>query len=173
MGILDLCLKATKMKAGAVFDPTHTYRYLLWREWNPTQPRVVFVMLNPSTADAEINDATIRCCIRFAQSWGYGALEVVNLFALIATHPQQLKQASIDPIGQECDRYLLEAADRAEQLIVAWGNWGSLHARDRSVLNLLTSHQIYCVGRNRSGQPRHPLYLPQRTKAVPFGNFEF
>ena len=161
------------MKTGAIFDPAGVYRYLLWREWNLAQPRVAFIMLNPSTADAETNDATIHCCLKFAQSWGYGALEVVNLFALIATHPQQLKQTSIDPIGQECDRYLWDAAHRADQLIVAWGNWGQLHQRDQTVLNLLTPHyQIYCVGKNRSGQPRHPLYLPQQTQPFLFEGFD-
>lgn len=67
------------MQGGAVI--TGDYRYLLWREWDISNKTVSFIMLNPSRADAQINDPTITRCINFALSWGYGRLEVVNLFA--------------------------------------------------------------------------------------------
>jgi hypothetical protein len=155
------------MEMGAVFDSTGRYRYTLWRSWNPDASRLVFVMLNPSTADAHTNDATIRRCIQFAQAWGYGALEVVNLFALVATYPQTLRQAA-DPIGAECDRYLLEAAFRGDRVVLAWGNWGQLHRRDEGVLNLLSQQKLYCLGMNQSGQPRHPLYLRKDIKPIDY-----
>lgn len=156
------------MKTGAIFDSTNAYRYTLWRQWDADLARVAFIMLNPSTADAQNDDATIRRCISFARQWGYGALEVVNLFAFRATHPRSLQQAS-DPIGAECDRYLSVAIAQADTVIVAWGNWGRLHQRDRAVLPLLQSHStVECLGLNRSGQPKHPLYLAQTTPRIPY-----
>lgn len=149
--------------SGAVFDVTGTYRYTLWRVWNINLPRVVFIMLNPSTADATTDDPTIRRCIRFAQSWGYGALEVVNLFAYCTSDPIQLKRVA-DPIGQENDQYLLQVSDRAQILIAGWGNEGGLRQRSQTVLHLLTpKSNLFCLGINQTQQPRHPLYVKQNT----------
>ncbi len=156
------------MERGAIFCAAGIYRYSLWRRWHPEAAIITFVMLNPSIADAEREDATLRCCIRFAQTWGYGALEVVNLFALVATDPKRLKQVA-DPIGDACDQHLTSAADRADLIIVAWGNGGGLHHRDQAVLRLLEPYApLYCMGRNQAGQPRHPLYLPKQTVPMIF-----
>lgn len=155
------------IERGAVLDSTEAYRYSLWRRWNSHAPKITFVLLNPSQADAHRDDPTLRRCMGFAQDWGYGSLEVVNLFAFRATRPQELRQA-IDPIGMDCDRYLL-AATRAEQIVIAWGNWGRLHQRDQAVLQLLTPHApLYCLGLNQAGQPRHPLYVPRSVKPTRF-----
>lgn len=154
-------------QSGATFDRTGQYRYTLWRVWDSTLPAVAFVMLNPSTADETVEDPTIRRCTGFARAWGYGSVEVVNLFSYRATQPQQLKLAE-DPVGAETDSYILQASDRASLLVFAWGNWGKLFDRDRAVLKLLSQKQCYCLGRNRSGQPRHPLYVPSRWQPVPF-----
>lgn len=124
-------------------------------------------MLNPSTADAEVNDPTIRRCIGFARDWGYGSLEVVNLFSYRATRPQQLKQAS-DPVGERTDEFILAASDRTELLVLAWGNWGTLLNRDRKVLELLGDRPYFCLSQNRSGQPGHPLYLHRDKQPVLF-----
>jgi hypothetical protein len=155
------------MNSGACFDSTGTYRYSLWRSWNENGSRLAFIMLNPSTADDQINDATIRRCISFAESWGYGSLEVVNLFALRTPYPQRLREVP-DPVGDECDFHILAAVERAKQTIVAWGNWGSLHQRDRAVLELLSHLKVHCLGWNQSGQPRHPLYLKRDVRPVPY-----
>lgn len=146
------------LRSGAVFDQSELYRYWLWREWNADLPRLSFVMLNPSTADADRNDPTIRRCIQFAKTWGYGAVDVVNLFAYRATQPRILRQAKA-PIGQENDRHLQTVCDRADAIVLAWGNWGSMYGRDRSVLELLDGQSAFCLGVTRSGQPRHPLYV--------------
>lgn len=155
------------VKMGARFGATGIYRYTLWRCWEVEQPRLAFVMLNPSTADAEVNDPTICRCLGFAQAWGYGSLEVVNLFALKTPHPSQLSLAT-DPVGAECDAAILQAVEQADCTVIAWGNWGKLHGRDRAVLELL-DRPVYCLGRNQSSQPRHPLYL-SRTTAVTLSN---
>ncbi len=119
-------------------------------------------MLNPNQADATVNDPTIRRCIGFAQEWGYGGLEVVNLFAYRAKNPPLLKQID-DPIGVDNDRYLFTLEDRVETIILAWGNWGTLRGRDRAVIACLNSQQVYCLGITKTGQPRHPLYLKRDT----------
>ncbi len=150
------------MQSGAVFDDSSSYRYLLWRSWSEL-PKVGFVMLNPSQADATVNDPTIRRCIGFAQNWGYGGLEVVNLFAYRAKSPPLLKQIA-DPIGEDNDRYLFSLSDRVETIVLAWGNWGTLRGRDRAVIERLNSQQnLYCLGVTKTGHPRHPLYLKRDT----------
>ena len=156
------------MIKGAVIDPTELYRYSLWREWNRNAPRVAFVMLNPSTADSDFDDTTIRRCIYFAKSWGYGSLEVVNLFAYRATEPEDLRHVK-DPVGSENDRYLLEATERAARIIVAWGKVGCQRHQDQAVLHLIAdNHRLYCLGMTKDGHPRHPLYVGRNTTPVLF-----
>ncbi len=150
------------MQSGAIFDDSRHYRYSLWRSWSES-PKVGFVMLNPNQADATVNDPTIRRCIGFVQDWGYGGLEVVNLFAYRAKSPPLLKHIE-DPIGEDNDRYLFSLSDRVDMIILAWGNWGTLRGRDRAVNKRLSSQKtIYCLGITKTGQPRHPLYLKRDT----------
>ena len=148
------------LKRTAVFDATGHYRYQLGRQWQASGPQVAFVMLNPSRADATSDDPTLRACMQFAQRWDYASLTVVNLFAYRTPHPTELKLAK-DPVGPDNDLYVLRAAAKAQQVVLAWGNWGSLGERDRHMLTLLSPYQskLTCLQRNRSGQPRHPLYI--------------
>lgn len=150
------------MQGGAVI--TGDYRYLLWREWNSQSKTVSFIMLNPSRADARVNDPTITRCLKFARSWGYGRLEVVNLFAYRTPHPSLLKQA-VEPIGRDNDRYILETVVKSDRAILAWGNCGTWQQRDLSVLQLLnTCSHLYCFGMTQKGCPHHPLYLHRESK---------
>lgn len=146
------------MRGGAKIDATRLYRYSLWREWASDAPRIGFVMLNPSTADATVDDATIRRCISFARSWGFGSLEVVNLFAYRVTNPSLLRRV-VDPIGPENDYYLLQAGQQSKIMLVGWGNWGTLQNRNREVISLLAQCPLYCLGITQVGHPRHPLYV--------------
>lgn len=159
------------MSGGAVFDGP--YRYRLWREWDAEQPRITFVMLNPSTANQTNNDPTIRRVLGFAQTWGYGSLEVVNLFAWCASDPRELSSAT-DAIGPENNRYLLEAATRSLLLVVAWGQEGRLRDRDQEVLQLLASqgHSLSCLGTTLRGCPKHPLYLSRQTQPQCFASVD-
>jgi hypothetical protein len=150
---------------GATFDTTGAYRYRLWREWDDTLPRVCFVMLNPSVADAGSNDPTVRRCIGFARAWGFGVLDVVNLFALRTPRPADLRTSAFDPIGPENNDYLTQAFRSAACVVAAWGVHGALHGRDRAVLPLLPSGAV-CFGHTRGGHPLHPLYLPSAAHAV-------
>lgn len=154
----------------AVFDRTGLYRYSLGRRWDPDLPKVVFVMLNPSTADAHHDDATIRRCIALARAWGCGALDVVNLFAYRTPRPAILRRVA-DPVGPDNDAYLVRASRRAQLVVAAWGHHGTLLGRDRAARALLTAtgrSAVYCLGTTQGGQPRHPLYLPRDTRPVPW-----
>lgn len=153
---------------GAVFDETGTYRYRLWREWDEGKCRVCFVLLNPSVADAERDDPTLRRCMGFARAWGYGGLEVVNLFAFRATHPAKLKRAA-HPVGPNNDRVICEAQERAALVVVGWGMHGN-EDRVHAVYSLLS--KPVCLGYTKQGHPRHPLYVPGTASPIPFARRE-
>lgn len=155
------------MIRSALFDPTGRYRYLLGRLWDPGRPRLLAIMLNPSAADAERDDPTIRRVTAFARAWGFGALETANLFAFRTHSPEILRKAP-DPVGPDNDRRLRAAARRAGAILVAWGNEGRLLGRDEAVLALLAGQRLHCLGVNRTGAPRHPLYAPAGARLRPF-----
>ena len=146
------------MTGGAAFSRDGRYRYRLWRRWDRSRPAIAFCMLNPSTADARRDDTTIRRCIGFARDWGYGGIEVVNIFALRATDPRALRTAR-DPVGPRNDAFMLRAATRSP-VVIAWGVHGALRGREATALRLLGPRtRLLALGRTRSGAPRHPLYL--------------
>lgn len=160
---------------GATIDATGTYRYHLWRAWGEG-PRLVWVMLNPSTADADIDDPTIRRVTSFTRREGYPGFEVVNLFGLRATDPSAL-WGHPDPVGPENDRHLLGACDKAAKVVVAWGVHGNSFGvvkdnvtRDRVVCRELRmmGRAPYCLGVTKGGSPRHPLYVAGDTPLTRF-----
>ncbi|MGB3691596.1 MAG: DUF1643 domain-containing protein [Spirulinaceae cyanobacterium] len=149
-----------------VIDSTEYYRYWLLREWDTNAPKLTFIMLNPSRADATKDDPTLRRCIGFAQSWGYGSLEVVNLFGYRASKPVTLQNVK-DPVGPENDCYLEKSVKSADKIIVAWGNRGILRNRCTDVLERITGFKpLYCLGITQGGCPFHPLYLKSSTKPM-------
>jgi hypothetical protein len=133
------------------------YRYRLGRAWGDPAERVCWIMLNPSTADAEVNDPTIRRCIALSRSWGFGALVVVNLFALRATDPRALRTHGA-PIGPRNDEAILDETARAGQVIAAWGTHGWVLGRHGHIRKTLARH-LFHLGLTKGGFPRHPLYL--------------
>ena len=154
------------MQSGATI--AGNYRYLFWREWDSNSKTVSFIMLNPSRADAENNDPTITRCINFAKAWGYGRLEVVNLFAYRIPHPSLLRQVA-EPIGMDNDHYILESVRRSDRVILAWGNHGMWRKQDLYTLDLLKNHNhLYSLGITKRGCPRHPLYLRSTIKPRTF-----
>lgn len=155
-------------KPPAVFDPTRTYRYSLYREWGDPGNKVVFVMLNPSTADEVRLDPTVTRCCGYARRWGYGAIEVVNIFAYRSTDPKGLL-AVADPVGEENDQYILAAVEDAALVVAAWGVHGALQDRGRIVQELLADRcALTSLGVTKDGHPRHPLYLRADAVPVPF-----
>jgi len=147
------------MKTGASFSACRSYRYALWRQW-ARGPRVLFVMLNPSTADDRRDDPTIRRCIGFAKSWGFGSLAVGNLFALRTPSPRELAKSEF-PVGTANDRCLRRLQRSAALVLAAWGNHGILYDRAAAVRRMLIDPRT--LGLTGSGQPRHPLYVAART----------
>lgn len=145
-------------RRGAEFDSDRVYRYKLWREWGADKRTLAFVMLNPSTADETEDDPTIRRCVNFAEDWGFGRLEVANLFALRATNPAELREHP-EPVGPVNDTYLQDICDRAGKVIVAWGTKGSLMNRGREVVDML-DETLYALETTKEGHPNHPLYQP-------------
>lgn len=151
----------------AEISPCDRYRYRLTREWSDAAP-ATFVMLNPSTADADQDDATIRKCTRYAQRWACGSLVVVNLYAWRATNPRDLP-AGPEAIGPDNDARLSEAAlyalETGGPLVAAWG----AHAAEQRVADVLTlpgMDRLSCLSVTRGGQPGHPLYLRSETQLV-------
>ncbi len=160
----------TRLHRSASFDRSRRYRYRLRRTWDAAGSRIAFVMLNPSAADGERDDPTIRRCIDFARRWGYGALDVVNLFGWRAHRPASLRRVH-DPVGPGNDRALRETMRAADATLLAWGNHGALHGRDRAVRALLRRlglQKLSCLGLTAAGQPRHPLYVRADTRPRPF-----
>ena len=169
-----LTIVTKSLKGSATFDVSRRYRYQLTRSLendNQQSGHVTFIMLNPSTANAEEDDPTIQACSQFTKKWGYNHLIVVNLFAYRTPQPLDLKHVT-HPIGSENNRYLLTAAESATKVILAWGNWGSLLDRDQTVITLLKpyEHKLYYLIRNHSGQPRHPLYVKRTTRLKLWGD---
>jgi len=142
--------------SGAIISEDEKYRYALWRTWDKKRDPVMFIMLNPSTADATKNDPTINKCIAYAKRWGYGALIVCNLYALRSRDPKALLSDS-DPIGPDCDQWLVTMSKFAAMKIAAWGNKSVLQWRVDKVRALVGP--LNCLEKSKSGNPKHPLYL--------------
>lgn len=148
------------------------YRYRLKRAWEGGDSRrVMFIMLNPSTADGTEDDATIRKIVRFSQSWGYSGLTVCNLFAFRATRPPEMNEAcrtGTHVVGPENLDYIWGALHTVDTVICAWGNhiWPvKVDGIDVAVLELIEKygHVPQCLELTQSGRPFHPLYLPGET----------
>ena len=149
----------------AIFSDCRKYRYALSRTWNGKKKTILFIGLNPSTADEKIDDPTIRRCINYAQNWGYGSLLMINLFAYRATMPTELKNVK-NPIGNDNDLHIIELLKKVDLVVAAWGNEGSHLNRDKEVKKLIPN--LKCLKINKSGQPAHPLYQKKDLKLIKY-----
>ncbi|MFE9770000.1 DUF1643 domain-containing protein [Streptomyces sp. NPDC005808] len=152
------------IRRSAVLSACDRYRYLLVREWGDTGKTAVFVLLNPSTADATSDDNTSQRCIKYAQDWGCSGLLIVNVYAWRATKPLGLATAD-DPVGPEANSYLQAAARLAEHtdgpLVAGWGT--NAHPdRVAEVLTLPGMHRLSTLAVTQAGHPHHPLRLHRR-----------
>lgn len=180
------------LASGAIVSGCGKYRYRLWREWrlgNSPQwdmwtdddgaPIVdgagqqlgeplsaLFIMLNPSTANGDQDDPTIRRCVAFAKAWGFDRMEVVNLFAWRATDPRDIlaMTAKGDPIGPDNQHHVDRALNDAGLVICAWGANGGHIGQDETMLGWIEEnireHQPHALRLTKAGHPAHPLYLP-------------
>ncbi len=167
-----------------LFSPCGLYRWWLTRELSNNKNEILFVGLNPSKASYSYEDPTLRRIISFCNSWGYGALKVVNLFARISCSPNLLSSCT-DPIGRENDKHLRKCASHWSlnpfcDLWFAWGSKGILYDRDLAVISLFKDHfakrkRLFpsskgplALGLTKYGQPLHPLYIPKNESLKPF-----
>lgn len=159
-------LFGNSIKPSAVFSEDREYRYVLTRRWDD-RTLCNFIMLNPSTADEIKEDPTVRRCMDFAGNWGYGGLVVTNIFAYRSTFPDDLYKVA-DPVGPGNDTHILTIAKQAALVVCAWGEHGDYHNRGFVVLGKLRDEGITtkCLGKNASGQPQHPLYIPRDRKLI-------
>lgn len=154
--------------ASAVFSADRIYRYQLTRTWDD-RPPMVFVMLNPSTASAAQDDATIRRCVTFARREDAGGIAVVNLFAYRATSPAALR-GTPDPVGPLNDAFIRGACPPGRAVIAAWGAHGALAGRAATVTGMLAAAGVplHSLGVTGQGHPRHPLYVPAAAPLEPY-----
>lgn len=163
------------MKRSAIISECGRYRYLLRRDLDTNNDRALgFIMLNPSTADAEQDDATIRRCVAFARRGGYDALLVGNLFAFRATNPMELRNA-FDPIGPENTSLLRMILYACTNVVFAWGSTIAPEEHRHSqqvalVVEIFREIRPLCLGVTKRGHPRHPLYIRATQPLVPFDN---
>lgn len=149
-------------RQGAIFSPCRTWRYWLWRIWDPGKPLLAWVGLNPSTADETKNDPTVERCERRTRSDGlYGGMLMLNLFGYRSTAPKGLLEQE-DPVGPSNDAALRAGVAYAAATVAAWGSHGDFRGRSGRVLQILreSSDSLLHLGLTKSGQPRHPLYVP-------------
>jgi hypothetical protein len=155
---------------GALFSPCRNYRYALFRMWYINDPLVMFIGLNPSTANEHDNDPTIRRVIRFAQDWGYGGVYMMNLFPLVSSNPDALLNYESNPLHVaaqvENNKWLEKAYDKCEKVIFAWGNFYQAQQRAKEVMQMFKNAEALAI--NKSGSPRHPLYVPGNVTPQPF-----
>lgn len=161
------------MEKGAILSPCGLYRYQLWRIWDRSKPLVLFVMHNPSKADAEQDDPTITRCIGFAKSWGYGGLMVGNMSPYRATDPRELQD--LDPqvlVPVENAQHITDMAVRCGLWVVAWGIPSNKYLRKAYHPD---HHKLpsrwKCISRTQAGWPSHPLFLPGKLQPIQYTCF--
>lgn len=171
------------VRSFATFTPDRRYRYDLVRYWgsrwsddpawrnpidSPQAAIVAFIGLNPSTADAEKNDPTVKRCMRWAHEWGFHGFVMLNLFAYRATDPSEMLSCRF-PIGAENDDIVRHWCFTAHRIVACWGAHGSHRSRSDEVRAMLKrlDRAACCFGNTSAGEPKHPLYLPQETSLVP------
>jgi hypothetical protein len=143
------------------------YRYTLHRRWDENYGVVNFMMLNPSTADGNRLDPTLRRCRDFAKSWGYGGFVITNLFAYRARSPVVMKTVT-DPVGPDNDSHIIEQAKQAEIVVCGWGVHGSHRNRDKIVLNMLSANgiKLHYLTLTKAKHPGHPLFLSSELRPI-------
>lgn len=153
----------------AVYSDCERYRYELTRVWDDTGKRVLFVMLNPSTATEVQNDPTVERCERRARALGFGAFRVCNIFAWRETDPAKMRRAD-DPVGSENDVAISAGCAWADTVVCAWGSHGEHLDRGPAVEVLMRANRsdLTCLGLTKAGHPKHPLYIAYAEQPRPW-----
>lgn len=158
--------EANRLRSGAEFSADRTHRLALWRAWwmddvSAPASSVIFIGLNPSTADEKTDDATIRKCIGFARRWNYGGVIMLNLFTLVSTDPRGVERAG-NPNHEDANQVIRMYAGEETTIVCAWGRFPFAQKRAREVCALLVEFYLKCLEINADGSPMHPLYVPYK-----------
>lgn len=148
---------------GAIFSDDGRYRYALWRVWKQSPKLLMFIGLNPSKANQWFNDPTITRLVVRADKDGFGGLLAANLYAMVSTNPNDLLTRE-NPVGNDTDDYLKQMIDMSDKVLCAWGTFPAAKARAEIVLKMVSAP--HCLGTNRDGTPKHPLYIPYDQKIM-------
>ncbi len=154
--------------SGAVFnDESRRFRYALWRIWDKSKEALLFIGLNPSTANETKDDPTVIRMVNFAKEWGYGGLYVGNLFSIVSANPDVLFfDSSVEQPNGPNDYALKQMNKICSTVLVGWGEWGqNAKLRPAQVITLM-GERVFCLKVNKSGEPSHPLYLPASSKMM-------
>lgn len=153
----------------AIYSDCERYRYALTRTWGNSGSKVLFVMLNPSTATEVQNDPTVERCERRARALGFDAFRVCNIFAWRDTDPFKMRKAK-EPVGPENDAAIVEACDWADHIVCAWGTHGEHLNRGPAVEILMraTGYPLHHLGLSKAGHPKHPLYIAYTQQPEPW-----
>jgi hypothetical protein len=155
---------AVTMVSGAEFSEDRKYRYALWRIWDKSKPLVMFIGLNPSTANETQPDPTITRVINFARDWGYGGFYMMNLFGIVSSKPEVLL-TDPDPLGDN-DQWLEKIAAKCDRIIFAWGVFKQARSRAEDVKKRFPD--AYCLKKTKDGHPWHPLYVAGNTTPIKY-----
>lgn len=151
------------MRKRAFISACGKYRYGLARQWDESKPSVAFMLLNPSTANAEVDDPTVRRCIDYANSWDYGGIYIVNVCPYRSTDPKALPKVDIpDEIYDKNALHIAAVYKVVDKFIAGWGNSLPLSFIQKSgyiIKTLLERKKLFMLAENKDGSPRHPLYL--------------
>lgn len=150
---------------GAEFSACRRYRYALWRIWDENKPLVMFIGLNPSSANEQKNDPTIRRVIALARNWGYGGLYMMNCFPYVSTDPNALRDFGNTATN---DHWPYKIASKCERVVFAWGNFKVVTdlGRDKELKGMFPN--AYALQVNKNGSPKHPLYVKSDISPIPY-----
>ncbi len=157
------------LNAGADFSEDRQYRYALWRIWDETKPLVMFIGLNPSTANETENDPTIRSVERISKANGYGGFYMMNCWAYISTDPEKLRDHRWNELICEWnDNMLTTIKAKCKDVVFAWGSFAIVKetGRDKELLEMFPNAKALFI--NKNGSPKHPLYCKSDTKLVEY-----
>ncbi len=151
----------------AVFSPGRNWRYRLVRVWDSNRPRVGWVVLNGSNADEHRTDLTVRRCIGFARAWGYGGVDIANLYGLVTNDPGALGR-HLDSVGRDNDHHLAAVCSENDLTVLAWGPGAGAdraHTVAQMLHRLAKRHggSLAVLGWTHGAQPVHPLEAPEGT----------
>jgi hypothetical protein len=151
------------IKKGAIFSPDKKNRYTLYRIWDEEKPLVMFIGLNPSTANASDDDPTIRRVQSMAKSWGYGGFYMMNLFCQVTPYPSELRLDDNKYSGNLS--WLLLVRKVCKDVVFAWGNFNVL-GMDKKIMKYFPD--AFALHINKNGSPKHPLYVKANTPLIKF-----